>query len=238
MIKKKILLVEDDVRLAGLVSKYLQKHDYFVLVEHNGLAGIETIKNENPDLVILDLMLPGADGFSVCREIRNRYSGFIMIVTAQEDNADQIVGLELGADDYVKKPVEPRVLLARIRSLFRRTSQVEKEGVIKNLEKKEISFGKLNIDASKRAVFLDENEVKLTTIEFDALFFLACNSGKIVTRQMLSSHVRGIEYDGLNRSIDICISRIRKKLNDDTNNPYKIKTVWGSGYLFVEDAWN
>ncbi|CCK78571.1 two component system response regulator [Desulfobacula toluolica Tol2] len=235
-IKKTILLVEDDLRLSRLVREYLEKQGYEILLEHHGALAGDRILGEDPDLVILDLMLPGKDGLSICRDVRANYQGPILILTAKEDDMDQVAGLELGADDYVKKPVEPRVLLARIRALFRRSSHVPMES--KNSIEKKLQFGSLEINPASRSVKLAHKVIELSTTEFDLLCLLALKSGKVLDREFLYQSVKGIEYDGIDRSMDVAISRLRKKLKDNPEHPFRIKTVWGSGYLFVDDAWD
>lgn len=234
---KKILLVEDDVRLSELVKDYLEKQGYAVDVEHHGNTAVSAILGGAPDMVILDLMLPGRDGLSICRDVRTRYHGPILILTAREDDMDQVAGLELGADDYVKKPVEPRVLLARIRALFRRAEKQAFQMSAVGEDITRLAFGSLLINQASRTVVLDGRPVDLSTMEFDLLWFMASESGKVLDRDYLYQSVKGIEYDGLDRSMDVAISRLRKKLADDPEQPFRIKTVWGSGYLFVADAW-
>ena len=234
--EKTILLVEDDVRLSQLVRDYLQKQRYKVSVEHHGDKAVDRILSEKPDMVVLDLMLPGKDGLSICRDVRTRYKGPILILTAKEDDMDQVAGLELGADDYVKKPVEPRVLLARIRALFRRIDNPVNLQADTG-ENIPLKFGALEIKYDSRSVSLSGQGVDLSTMEFDLLWFLAANAGKVLDREYLYQTVKGIEYDGLDRSMDVAISRLRKKLRDDPEQPFRIKTIWGSGYLFIADAW-
>ena len=235
----RVLIVEDDQRLAGLIRDYLQVQGYKVLIEGRGDRAIDRIIRENPDLVILDLMLPGKDGLEVCRGVRAGYCGPILMLTAREDDMDQVAGLEMGADDYVKKPVEPRVLLARIRALLRRvntqpaTDAHSADGDFEQL----MNFGALQICRSSHSVFLDNRPVDLTTNEFELLWFLASNAGRVMNRDAIFRELRGIDYDGLDRSVDIAVSRIRKKLEDDTTEPQRIKTIWRRGYLFVKDAW-
>jgi two-component system, OmpR family, response regulator RstA len=236
-IKKTILLVEDDIRLSDLVKTYLEKQGYNILVEYRGDGATDKIINSAPDLVILDLMLPGKDGLSICRDVRTKYEGPILILTAKEDDMDQVAGLELGADDYVKKPVEPRVLLARIRALFRRSERSDQAEDRSKQEKKKLQFGSLIVNHSTRNVTLSGEDIDLSTMEFDLLWFLATESGKVLDRDYLYQSVKGIEYDGIDRSMDVAISRLRKKLNDNPEKPFRIKTIWGSGYLFVEDTW-
>lgn len=236
----RILIVEDDQRLACLIRDYLQVQGYQVLIEGRGDRAVERIVRENPDLVILDLMLPGKDGLEVCRAVRGDYSGQILMLTAREDDMDQVVGLELGADDYVKKPVEPRVLLARIRAHLRRINiQSEKDAQSADGNFEDImNFGTLQICRSSHTVFLDNRPVDLTTNEFELLLILACNAGKVMNRDALFRELRGIDYDGLDRSVDIAVSRLRKKLDDDSDEPQRIKTIWRKGYLFIMDAWH
>lgn len=234
---KSILLVEDDLRLASLVKAYLEKQDYDIRVEYEGDAAAQRILDEHPDMVILDLMLPGRDGLSVCRDVRPHYNGPILILTAKEDDMDQVAGLEMGADDYVKKPVEPRVLLARIRALFRRACP---EPVLEKADTapvKKLVFDDLEINNASRTVRLGGDAVDLSTTEFDLLWLLASRAGEVLDREFLCRTVKGVEYDGMDRSIDVAVSRLRRKMNDSSDQPYRIKTVWGSGYLFAADAW-
>ncbi len=238
--KKRILLVEDDRRLGDLVAKYLSRNDFKVSIERRGDTAPNRIIKEAPDLVVLDLMLPGMDGFEICRRVRPDYQGPILMLTAREDDMDQVAGLEMGADDYVKKPVEPRVLLARIRALMRRFEKMDESHMVKtpHLSKtNELVFGVLTINHSSRTVKLAGQQVVLTTNEFDLLWLLADNGGTILDRDTIYQKLRGIDYDGLDRSVDLAVSRLRKKLEDDSVHPRRIKTVWGQGYLFVPDAW-
>jgi two-component system OmpR family response regulator/two-component system response regulator RstA len=230
----RILLIEDDVQLASLVSEYLREHEFQVSVEHRGDSGAERILRNAPDLVVLDVLLPGLNGMDVCRQVRAQYSGPILMLTARDDDVDEIIGLELGADDYVKKPVEPRLLLARIRALLRRTGQ---NSVTNAAEPRGFSFGSFNIDQTARRVTLSGECIELTTGEFDLLWLLASAAGTVLSRDMILASLRGIDYDGLDRSIDIGISRLRAKLQDTATPPTRIKTVRGKGYLFVSDAW-
>ena len=231
-----ILLVEDDVRLSALIQEYLQKESMTVSIEHRGDTASQRILDESPDMVILDLMLPGLDGLEVCKAVRPQYTGPIMMLTARDEDIDQVVGLEIGADDYVTKPVQPRVLLARIRALLRRFPQ---GGItqIQNQETDEYRYGCFKISSTAREAWLQDETLELTTNEFDLLWLLASNPGEIFTRDTILERLRGIDYDGIDRSVDIRISRLRKKLGDDTSHPYRIKTIRGKGYLFVKDAW-
>jgi len=233
----KILLVEDDSRLSALIQEYLQKQAMLVSIEHRGDLACERIIAESPDLVILDLMLPGMDGLEVCKAVRPQYAGPIMMLTARDEDIDQVVGLEIGADDYVTKPVQPRVLLARIRALMRRFSNNGLTAQAQQSEKNEYSYGSFTISISAREAWLHDEALDLTTNDFDLLWLLASNPGKIFTRDAILESLRGIDYDGIDRSVDIRISRLRKKLGDDTGHPQRIKTIRGKGYLFVKEAW-
>ena len=233
----KVLLVEDDVRLANLVQEYMAQQGLRIDLEHNGSNALERIISENPDLVILDIMLPGMDGLEICRQVRPQFTGPIMMLTAKDEDIDQVVGLELGADDYVTKPVQPRVLLARIRALLRRQSNSGGAGASET-DSQQLEFGKLKINAGAQEVMYDSKEIDCTTNEFKLLWLLAKNAGHVMSRDDILESLRGIGYDGLDRSVDVRVSRLRKKLDDDATHPYKIKTVWGKGYLFVRDAWD
>lgn len=228
----RILLVEDDFKLAALVCEFLTSKGFTVDVEPRGDKAPDRIIDENPDLVILDLMLPGMDGLSVCRKVRPVYPGPIMMLTALSDEVDEIVGLEVGADDYVAKPVKPRLLLARIQNLLRRTNVTVEEKPIH--AEKLIVVDNLVIDPRRRAVELGSQELELTTAEFDLLYYLAERVGQVIERDTIYRDLRGIEWDGLDRSIDLRIARLRAKIGDDARHPGRIKSVRGSGYLLVE----
>ena len=230
-----ILLVEDDKRLSAVVAEYLQKQGLKVEIEFRGDTAVERILSLQPDLVILDLMLPGLDGLEVCKQVRSQYDKPILMLTARDEDFDQVVGLELGADDYVIKPVQPRVLLARIRTLLRR---VKASPAPTAKDNNNLHFGTLHINHSARTVTLQQKEIVLTTVEFDFLWFLASQAGVVLSRDAIFSALSGIEYDGLDRSVDIRISRLRKLLEQDPSKPQGIKTVRGQGYLFVATGWD
>lgn len=232
----RILIVEDDERLASLTKDYLESNGLQVSIEGDGSRAIERIKNEQPDLVVLDLMLPGEDGLAVCRIVRPHYTGPILMLTARTEDLDQVLGLEMGADDYVAKPVRPRVLLARIRALLRRMKdKSEAEDIQEESTAKRLTFGNLVVDSSMREAWLDDESIDLTSAEFDLLWLLASSAGHILTREEIFHQLRGIEYDGQDRSIDVRVSRIRPKVGDDPINPKRIKTVRSKGYLFVKE---
>jgi DNA-binding response OmpR family regulator len=228
------MLVEDDMSLAEWFGDYLTEQGYLVTLANRGDIAIELIESDQPDLVILDIMLPVKDGFEVCMAIRPFYHGPILMMTARDHETDEVLGLELGADDYVVKPVKPRVLLSRIKALFRRISSPE---ITLEINQNKLIFGELSIDANSRTTTLAGAKVAISSNEFDVLWQLAQAADNVVSRKDLVVQRRGIEYDGFDRSIDVLISRIRKKLGDDASNPYRIKTVWGKGYLFVKGAW-
>ncbi len=222
---EQILIIDDDRKLCKLLESYLSQHNYKVMMAHDGEDGLRAIKRQVPDLVILDVMLPGKDGFQICREIRSDYKFPIIMLTARGEVTDRIVGLELGADDYLPKPFEPRELIARMQAVLRR-------GTEKN--KKEIQiFGKLKIDFSKRSVTLDAKNLELTATEFDILSVFAKYPGKALNRDQILEKLKGLEWEPMNRSIDVLMSRLRQKLGDDPKQPTYFKTLWGAGYMFI-----
>jgi DNA-binding response OmpR family regulator len=231
MLNNTILLVEDDRRLAELVKDYLMTHDFIVYIEDNGNRVLRKTQNVNPGMIILDIMLPGKDGLSVCQELRPQYKGPILMLTARDSDIDQVLGLEYGADDYVIKPVEPRVLLARVRALLRRYYQQD------NQVQGPLRFEALEIHPNARKILLAGEEIHLSSHEFDLLLALANQPNQVLSREFLFNHIYNREYDGLDRSIDVRISQLRKKLNDNPDQPTRIKTIWGRGYLLVADAW-
>jgi two-component system OmpR family response regulator/two-component system response regulator RstA len=226
----KVLLVEDDVRLAELVRSYLQTNGFDVSVEGRGDRVVERVLRERPDLLVLDLGLPGRSGFDVCKALRPANPVPILILTARTSDIDHVLGLELGADDYVIKPVEPRVLVARINALLRRSKAAH------SVDDRKIVFGGLSIDTAARAVAVGGKLVPLSSNEFDLLVLLATRAGEIQSRETLYQHLYRREYDGVDRTLDVRISHLRRKLGD-TGEPERIRTVWGHGYLFVPDAW-
>lgn len=228
-----ILLVEDDRRLAELTARYLEQNGFRVVVEARGDQALARFEQVRPRLVLLDLMLPGMDGLSVCRELRRQFDGPVLMFTARDTDLDQVIGLEAGADDYVCKPADPMVLLARTRALLRRAEQVTEAPPRRD----DIVLGGLRISPASQQVWLDGEPVSLTTQEFELLLLLARAAGRVLSREEIYRSIRGIEYDGMDRSIDGRVSRLRKKLNDDAESPSRIKTVWGKGYLLAPDSW-
>ncbi|MCG8415985.1 MAG: response regulator [Pseudomonadales bacterium] len=228
----KILLVEDDDKLAGLIKEYLEGHQFEVVVEPNGATAVETIIQHNPELVVLDLMLPGKDGITICREVRPQFAGPILMLTASMDSVDEILGLEIGADDYVQKPVEPRTLLARIRALLRRVSDSGSNAGPESPSGPEIlQFDQLSINKSARTVQLGDVVIELNNPEYELLLYLAERAGTTVSRDELFQSLRKLSYDGQSRIIDITMSQVRKKFGSDVDR--YLKTVRGKGYLFM-----
>jgi DNA-binding response OmpR family regulator len=228
----RLLMIEDDERLAGMVGEYLRNSGYEVTHEGNGLGGLARLQESPPDLVILDLMLPDIDGLDVCRRIRG-LSGEaarvpVLMLTAKGDPMDRIIGLELGADDYLPKPFEPRELLARIRAVLRRRG----EGAPSSA--KVIRFGSLEIDRDARTVTVAGHASELTSYQFDLLVALAERAGRVLTRDQIMEAVRGREIDAFDRSIDVHMGRIRAAIEADVKNPKRILTVRGVGYVFAK----
>ena len=226
-----ITLVEDDERLATLVGRYLREQGLTVTEIGHAKGALEQIREAKPDLVILDLGLPDEDGLSICQQLRPEYTAPILVMTARDSPIDHVLALELGADDFVVKPIEPRVLLARINALLRRARPAE------NPSLRVLSFGGLAIDPAARTVTLQGKQVSLSSSEFELLYVLASHAGEVQNRSALFEHLYRREYDGIDRVLDIRISRLRRKLGDDADRSERIKTVWGHGYLFVPNAW-
>ncbi len=225
----KLLVVDDDVRLCEMIASYLSNYEYEVSSCHSGDVAIELIRTTAPDLVILDLMLPGTDGLSVCRAVRNDYLGRILMLTALDDSADEIAGLETGADDYMAKPVSPRLLLARIRTLLRRTDGATTSNSSSTDDK--IALNDIAIDASSRSVTVQGSPIKLSTTEFDLLWLMAKESGTVLSREHLHASIYRLDLSPTDRRIDLLVSRLRRKLGDDSTDPQLLKTIRGKGYL-------
>ncbi|WP_428475395.1 response regulator [Photobacterium profundum] len=229
---QKLVIVEDDVKLQVMLKDYLLKQRFDVTVVGGGNEAPEVILRVQPDIVLLDLMLPGLDGLTICRQIRDQFRGKILMLTASDDDFDHVAALETGMDDFVSKPVKPRVLLARIRMLLRRGNNVE---VVSNHNV--LSFGQLTLNKVRRSCELSGISVGMTDSEFDLLQLLASSAEEVLSRDVLTKALRGIEYDGIDRTVDNKIVALRKKLGDYGLPPRKIITVRGKGYLFVPDAW-
>lgn len=226
-VRTKILLVEDEPVLGGMVSDYLRENGYEVMWNARGDTAIDCILSETPDAVILDINLPGCDGFEVCRRVRDQYSGTIVMLTARASEMDEVLGFECGADDYLAKPVRPKALLARLRVHLKKHSAMDDGTIVP------IRIGKLLIDPSRRLVQLDGREIEISSAEFDVLHLLAASAGRPLSRGDIFQAIHGVRFDGLDRSIDLRISRLRKKLGDDPLHPKLIKSIRGTGYLLA-----
>jgi DNA-binding response OmpR family regulator len=223
-VAQRILLIEDDVRLAGMVAEYLGEAGYRVTHVALGRAGLERLAKDPHDAVLLDLSLPDIDGLDVCRQLRERFDVPVLMLTARGEPADRVVGLELGADDYLPKPFEPRELLARLRASLRRG---------RSAGTALLRFGRLEIDRDARAVRVDGAQKKVTAYQFALLAALAENAGRVLSREALMDLLKGTPLDAFDRSIDVHVSRLRQVIEDDAKKPKRIITVRGGGYVFA-----
>tara|TARA_Y100000590_G_scaffold468626_1_gene652201 strand:- start:493 stop:1182 length:690 start_codon:yes stop_codon:yes gene_type:complete len=223
---KKIMIIDDDEKLTGLLQEFLQQYKFKPIIYHNPIKAIPMINKKKPDLIILDIMMPDMDGFQTLREIRENHLVPVIMLTARGEVGDRIVGLELGADDYLSKPFEPRELLARIQSILRRS---QTPTAIVNI----LEFENLTIDKTRQEVLLDEKILHLSTTEYEALLLMAENAGKTLHREFMVESLRGIEWKSFDRSVDVLISRLRNKLGETPENTRFIKTVHGIGYIFI-----
>lgn len=222
-----ILIIDDDAKLNLLLKDFFKDFGFTTLTAIHPEDGLKIIKQKSPDIIILDVMLPEMNGFEVCKTVRKFSNIPIIMLTAKGELMDRVVGLELGADDYLAKPFEPRELVARIQSVLRRIHPVDKNQVRK--------FGSMAINFNKHTVELNGKNIEMTTNEFSVLCLLARNQNKVLTRDQILDEMSGIECDAFNRSVDITMSRLRQKLNDNPKNPSFIKTIWGTGYMFVAE---
>jgi DNA-binding response OmpR family regulator len=221
----RVLLIDDDEALNTLLAEYLGRFGMSVRAVAHPDEGLRALRAEPPDLVVLDVMLPGMDGFAVCRKVRETSRVPIVMLTARGDVMDRVVGLELGADDYLGKPFEPRELVARIQAVLRRAAL---RGAEENAR-----AGDLEVSFTARSVRLGGRPLELTTAEFELLSLFLRNRGRVLTRERILDQTRGVDWDAYDRSIDILVSRLRQKLGDDARRPVFIKTVRGTGYSFV-----
>ena len=224
--KMQILMIDDDVKLTEILSEYLRQFGYQLQGASHPDRGIAMISKMKPELVILDVMLPDKDGFTVCREVRAMSQIPIIMLSARGEVTDRIVGLEMGADDYLPKPFEPRELLARIQSILRRKQSNNTNGVL-------VKAGDLVLDIDKRSVKLNAAELELTTAEFEVLALLVQNPDRVFSREQISDALKGSEWASFDRSVDVLISRLRQKLKDSAKKPKYLKTIWGTGYKFI-----
>ncbi len=232
-----ILLVEDDAKLAELVTSYLLQHDYNPIWLSSGAEVLPCLRQQPVSLILLDVNLPGRDGFEVCRAVRQEFTGPILMLTARRGDLDHVHGLELGADDYLCKPIEPVLLLARIRAHLNRhqrwqsRQQQDKSQAVR-------SYGQLRLNLSNRQLQLAGQPVHLTNGEFELLRELTDRPGELVTREYLYEQLLHRPYGGVDRAIDGRVCQLRRKLGDNPDDPFRILTIWGAGYLFVPDAWD
>jgi two-component system phosphate regulon response regulator OmpR len=225
-VAQRILLIDDDSRLAAMVSEYLGGAGYRVTTAASGKNGLEQLGSEPYDALVLDLSLPDIDGLEVCRRLRARWDLPVLMLTARGDAMDRVVGLELGADDYLPKPFEPRELLARLKAILRRANRKVKDNLLR--------FGRLEIDRDARAVRVAGVEKALTSLQFGLLVALADNAGRVLSRDALMDLMKGEKMEAFDRSIDVHVSRIRAAIEDDPKKPRRIITVRGAGYVFAK----
>ena len=225
----KVLIVDDDKNICDLLRLYLEKEGYSVILSHDGEEAVIKFNALKPDIVLLDVMLPGLDGWQVCREIRKKSNIPILMITAKSDTFDKVLGLELGADDYIVKPFDSKEVIARIKAVVRRTGQSPAE-----MEVREVRYDKLSVNMTRYELKVDGKVVDAPPKELELLFYLASNPNRVYTRDQLLDEVWGFEYYGDSRTIDVHIKRLREKL-EGVSDKWELKTVWGVGYKFETD---
>lgn len=225
----KVLIVDDDKNICDLLRLYLEKEGYSVILSHDGEEAVVKFNALKPDIVLLDVMLPGLDGWQVCREIRKKSNIPILMITAKSDTFDKVLGLELGADDYIVKPFDSKEVIARIKAVVRRTGQSPAE-----MEVREVRYDKLSVNMTRYELKVDGKVVDAPPKELELLFYLASNPNRVYTRDQLLDEVWGFEYYGDSRTIDVHIKRLREKL-EGVSDKWELKTVWGVGYKFETD---
>ncbi len=222
--KTKVLIIDDDVNICELIKLYMEKEGFEVATVYDGIKALEVFKSFAPNIVVLDIMLPGADGWQVCREIRKISNIPIMMLSAKGETFDKVLGLELGADDYLVKPFEPKELVARLKDILRRYNN-------KDIDSKEVVYPNFVINKSNYTLKINDKELELPPKELELLFFLASHPNKVFTREQLLEHVWGFDFYGDSRTVDVHIKRIREKI-DQEGQCWQLKTVWGVGYKF------
>jgi len=228
MPNKRVLIVDDDAKIVELVKMYLARDGYGVLTAFDGTNALKIARESHPDLIVLDIMLPGVDGLEICRILREESSVPIVLLTAKTTEQDRIIGLDLGADDYVTKPFSPKELAARIRAVFRRTAAEAQD-----MGPEELKFGKLAINFLKHEAYLNSKSINLTPVEFKLLGVMIREPNRVFSRGQIIEKVLGYDFDGFDRTIDVHILNLRRKLEPDASHPKYIKTVYGSGYKFT-----
>ena len=225
MAKEKILVVDDEKNICDLLRMYLEKEGFAVVMAHNGLDAVKTFASENPDLVLLDIMLPGLDGWQVCREIRKTSEKPIIMLTAKDEVFDKVLGLELGADDYVTKPFDTKEIIARIKAVLRRTSAVKETDI------KEVKYDKLSVNLTNYELKVNDVVVDTPPKELELIYYLASNPDRVFTRDQLLDDVWGFDYYGDSRTVDVHIKRLRDKLKG-VSEEWELRTIWSVGYKF------
>ncbi len=228
MANKQLLIIDDDVKLCTLLNCYLSQYDFRIFTANAPSKGFSVLEINNIDLIILDVMLPEMDGFETLKAIRKLKSTPVIMLTARGETMDRIVGLELGADDYLPKPFEPRELLARIQTVLRRY-----QAVIPSKPPNQIISGELVVNVQYMSATLGQVDLQLTTMEFEILHLLMSYPARVISRGNIMDETRGVDWNAFNRSIDVAVSRLRTKLQDDAKHPKFIKTIWGRGYQFI-----
>jgi two-component system, OmpR family, phosphate regulon response regulator OmpR len=231
----RVLIVDDDEKLQKLLREYLENNGFLVLTLPDGARVLETIRKESPDLMILDIMLPGKDGLEILKEIRRDFNLPVIMLTAKGEDTDRIVGLELGGDDYLSKPFNPRELLARIKAILRRVGP----GISGDSEAGKrllIKVGDLTLNTARQMVSTEKCEIELSSAEYRILEVLMKNPNTVLSRDQLMTLARGRDFMAFDRSIDVHIGKLRAKLENDPHSPKLIKTIWGSGYMFIDES--
>jgi two-component system alkaline phosphatase synthesis response regulator PhoP len=228
MPNKRVLIVDDDAKIVELVKLYLNRDGYGVITAYDGTTALKLARESHPDLIVLDIMLPGIDGLEICRILRQESSVPIVLLTARTTEQDRILGLDMGADDYIIKPFSPKELAARVRAVFRRTAADAQD-----MGPQELKFGKLSVNFLKHEAYLAEKSINLTPVEFKLLGVMIKEPNRVFSRGQLIEKVLGYDFDGFDRTIDVHILNLRRKLEPDAGRPTFIKTVYGSGYKFT-----
>jgi two-component system, OmpR family, phosphate regulon response regulator OmpR len=231
--ENQVLLVDDDQKLQKLLKEYLEDNGFWVLSLLDGSQVLKTIGTKSPDLIILDIMLPGKDGLEILKEIRRESSIPVIMLTAKGEDTDRILGLELGGDDYLTKPFNPRELLARMKAVLRRSNSSEKDESSRS-ESLFIKAGGLTLNRARQTITMDDKELELSSAEYRILEVLMKHPNAVLSRDQLMTLARGRDFMAFDRTIDVHISKIRAKLEPDPRSPRRIKTVWGSGYMFID----